>query len=104
MQRVRTSAVVSVPMSPGGVRTVTSGARRPSSVVYFNTVRAATAAQTMAMMATLSATRPAELCTGVCSPQSGVVTLLTVLTRNRNDSACGRMGLRTTGVGQPFSS
>lgn len=58
-------------MRLGGMRTVTTGARRPLSVAYVKTVSTATAEQTMAMMANRSTTRPTELCTGVCNRQWG---------------------------------
>ncbi len=58
----------SPPMPLGGMRTVTTEARRPSSfVVYFKIVRTITAEHTSAMMATRSRIRYTELSTGVCS-------------------------------------
>ncbi len=60
-------------MPLGGMRTVTTGARRPSSfVVYFKTVKTATAAQTSAMMASRTTTRHTELSTGVCTRKHAV--------------------------------
>ncbi len=64
---LRTSAEDSCSTPLGGMRTVSTGARRPLSVTYFSTTITATAATTSAMMATRSRIRHTELATGVCS-------------------------------------